>query len=85
MPKITSRTTRPHSKSEAEDALMEELRLWRHDLRHYLDDEAGNSYLPGRSWTRFVMAHKDGRLFEEMTDWLADYNRLSNLDSSVGA
>jgi hypothetical protein len=82
MPKVTFRTTRPYSKGEAEDALMEELRLWRADLRHYLDDEAGNPYSPGRSWTSLVMAHKAGRLFEEMTDWLTEYKGLSN-DSSA--
>jgi len=82
LPKVTPRTTRSYSKAEAEDALMEELRGWRRDLGHYLDDEAGNPYSPGRSWTSLVTAHKADRLLEEMTDWLSNYKGLSN-DSSA--
>lgn len=61
---------------------MEELARWRQDLGYYLDDEAGNPYSPGRSWTRLVTAHKAGTLLEEMTGWLSDYKGLSH-DSSA--
>lgn len=82
MPKVTSRSTRHYSKAQAADALMEELRVWREDLGFYLDDESGNPYAPSRSWTGLVTAHKAGKLFDEMTDWLPDYKGLS-ADSSA--
>jgi len=78
MPKVTSRATRPYTLHEAEDALMEELRLWREQLGHYLDDESGRPYSPGHSWTSFVVAHRDKRLIEHMTEWLPGYRGLSH-------
>jgi hypothetical protein len=83
MPKVTSRTTPPHSKADAEEALMEHLSVWRQNLGHFLDDEAGNPYSPGRSWTSLVQAHKADRLLEEMTDWLDDYAGLSHESSAT--
>jgi hypothetical protein len=61
---------------------MEELRRWREELGHFLDDEAGGPYSPSRSWTSLVTAYKNGRLLEAMTDWLPDWNGLSH-DSSA--
>ena len=78
MPRVTDRATRPYSREEAAQALMDELRRWREDLGHYLDDEAGNPYSPGRSWTALCVAHREGQLFESVTDWLADYKGLSH-------
>jgi len=71
MPRITQRATRPYSRDEAAEALMEELQRWRERLGYFLDDEGGNPYSPGRSWTSLRVAHREGRLFEAMTDWLA--------------
>ena len=78
MPRVTERATRPYSRDEAANALMEELQRWREELGHYLDDEGGNPYSPGRSWTGLRVAHREGRLFDAMTDWLADYKGLSH-------
>ena len=77
------RRTRPYSKQEAADALMEELHRWREQLGHFLDDEGGHPYSPGRSWTSLVTAHKAGKLLEEMTDWLKEYKGLSNDPSAT--
>ena len=82
MPRVTTRATRRYSEAEAADALMEVLAQWRRELGHFLDDDSGNPYSPGRSWTSLVTAHKQGRLFEEMTGWLAEYKGLSH-DSSA--
>ncbi len=82
MPRITQRATRPYSRDEAAEALMEELQRWREHLGYFLDDEGGNPYSPGRSWTSLRVAHREGRLFEAMTDWLAAYKGLSH-DSSA--
>lgn len=78
MPKITQRATRRHSREEAANALMEDLQRWREQLGHFLDDEGGNPYSPGRSWTSLRVAHREGRLLDAMTDWLADYRGLSH-------
>jgi len=78
MPKVTSRATRPHSRQKAADALMDELERWRVELGHFPRCEGGNPYSPGQSWTSFVVAHRESRLIEHMTEWLADYRGLSN-------
>jgi hypothetical protein len=82
LPKTTDRKTHPYLKAQAEDLLMEELRIWRQELGHYLDAEDGSPYSPGRSWTSLVTAHKEGKLLEHMTDWLPAYKGLSH-DSSA--
>jgi hypothetical protein len=83
MPRSTTRLPGQHSKSEAEELLMEELERWREGLGHFLDDAAGGQYSPSRSWTGLRIAHRDGRLLDEMTEWLPGYKGLGANSSAT--
>jgi hypothetical protein len=65
-------------KQSAADALMEALEAWAKSLGEAgVTRSDGARYFPSRQVDRMMRkAHSDGRLFEELTDWLPRYRGL---------